>query len=254
LRGFFLHRRWLAFLLVLGVWQLIVMRMTTSLFPTPVRVAESMVDIVGSGLFLEHLGPSFLRIGIGFAAAMLLGTVVGVLMGSRRFWEQFFQDIIVVGLSLPGLIYALLSVIIFGLSLTAPVMAILVASYPFIAVNIREGVKAIDKELIDMSRVYRVDRQKVLRQVILPSLVPFIFSAIRVGFTIAWKVSVLTEVFGANSGVGYMMRVDFQLFKLRGILAWGLLFGGVMLLIEYGILLPVERRFARWRPKMEKVI
>jgi NitT/TauT family transport system permease protein len=254
LRRFFLHRRWLAFFLVLLVWQVITMRMTSGLFPTPFRVAEAMYDIVATGLFFENIGDSFLRIGIGFVAAMLLGTAVGVLMGSRRFWEQFFQDVIVVGLSLPGLIYALLSVIIFGLGLTAPVVAILVASYPFIAVNIREGVKAIDKELIDMTRAYRVEQQKVLRQVILPSLMPFIFAAIRVGFTIAWKVSVLTEVFGASSGVGYMMRVDFQLFRIRGIMAWGLLFGGVMLLIEYGILLPAERHFARWRPRMEKVI
>jgi NitT/TauT family transport system permease protein len=254
LRRFFLHRRWLAFFLVLLVWQLITMRMTSGLFPTPFRVAEAMYDIVATGLFFENIGDSFLRIGIGFVAAMLLGTAVGVLMGSRRFWEQFFQDVIVVGLSLPGLIYALLSVIIFGLGLTAPVVAIVVASYPFIAVNIREGVKSIDKELIDMARAYRVERQKVLRQVILPSLIPFIFAAIRVGFTIAWKVSVLTEVFGASTGVGYMMRVDFQLFKIRGIMAWGLLFGGVMLLIEYGILLPAERHFARWRPRMEKVI
>lgn len=254
LRRFFLHRRWLAFFLVLLVWQVITMRMTSGLFPTPFRVAEAMYDIVATGLFFENIGDSFLRIGIGFVAAMLLGTAVGVLMGSRRFWEQFFQDVIVVGLSLPGLIYALLSVIIFGLGLTAPVVAILVASYPFIAVNIREGVKAIDKELIDMTRAYRVEQQKVLRQVILPSLMPFIFAAIRVGFTIAWKVSVLTEVFGASTGVGYMMRVDFQLFKIRGMMAWGLLFGGVMLLIEYGILLPAERHFARWRPRMEKVI
>ncbi|MEJ2555246.1 MAG: ABC transporter permease [Anaerolineae bacterium] len=254
LRRFFLHRRWIAFFLVLLAWQVITMRMTSGLFPTPFRVAEAMYNIVATGLFFEHIGDSFLRIGIGFVAAMLLGTAVGVLMGSRRFWEQFFQDVLVVGLSLPGLIYALLSVIIFGLGLTAPVMAILVASYPFIAVNIREGVKAIDKELIDMTRAYRVEQQKVLRQVILPSLMPFIFAAIRVGFTIAWKVSVLTEVFGASSGVGYMMRVDFQLFRIRGIMAWGLLFGGVMLLIEYGILLPAERHFARWRPRMEKVI
>ncbi len=157
-------------------------------------------------------------------------------------------------ISLPGLIYALLSVIVFGLGLLAPVMAIMAASVPFIAVNIREGVKSIDKDLLDMGRAYRVPEGKVLRQIVMPSLLPFVMAAIRIGFTIAWKVSVLTEVFGATTGIGYMMRVSFQLFRLRHIMAWGLLFGGVMLLIEYGILLPAERYFARWRPKVEKVI
>ncbi len=254
LRRFVLHRRWLAFLLVLVAWQFLTTRMVSGLFPTPVGVAEATYDIVVSGLFFEHLADSFLRIGIGFAVAMLLGMVLGILMGSRRFWEQFFQDVLVVMISLPGLIYALLSVIVFGLGLLAPVMAIMAASVPFIAVNIREGVKSIDKDLLDMGRAYRVPEGKVLRQIVMPSLLPFVMAAIRIGFTIAWKVSVLTEVFGATTGIGYMMRVSFQLFRLRHIMAWGLLFGGVMLLIEYGILLPAERYFARWRPKVEKVI
>lgn len=254
LRRFFLHRRWLAFLLVLVAWQVLVTRMTTGLFPTPLGVAEATYEIVVSGLFFEHLAASFLRIGIGFTAAMAIGTALGVLMGSRRFWEQFFQDVIVVMISLPGLIYALLSVIIFGLGLTAPVLAIVAASVPFVAVNIRQGVKSVDKGLLDMGRAYRVREGKVLRQIVMPSLLPFVMAAIRIGFTIAWKVSVLTEVFGATSGIGYMIRVSFQLFRIRHIMAWGLLFGGVMLLIEYGILIPAERYFARWRPKVEKVI
>jgi NitT/TauT family transport system permease protein len=254
LRRFILHRRWLAFLLVLVAWQILTMRMVTGMFPRPLTVAEAMYDVVVSGLFLEHLADSFLRIGIGFAVAMAVGTILGVLMGSRRFWEQFFQDVLVVMISLPGLIFALLSVIIFGLGLVAPIMAIVAAAIPFIAVNIREGVKSIDKDLLDMSRAYRVRDGKVLRQLVIPSLLPFVMAATRIGFTIAWKVSVLTEVFGATTGIGYMMRVSFQLFRLRHVMAWGLLFGGVMLLIEYGILLPADRHFARWRPKVGKVI
>lgn len=254
LRGFVLHRRWLAFLLVVLGWQLLTTRMTSGLFPAPMGVAEAVYEIVVSGLFFEHLAASFVRIGIGFTAAMIIGTALGVLMGSRRFWDQFLQDGLVVMISLPGLIYALLSVIIFGLGLAAPVVAIVAASVPFVAVNIREGVKSINKDLLDMARAYGVREGKVLRQVVMPSLLPFVMAAVRIGFTIAWKVSVLTEVFGATIGIGYMMRVSFQLFRIRHILAWGLLFGGVMLLIEYGILIPAERYFARWRPKVDKVI
>jgi len=254
LKGVILHRRWLAFLIVLAVWQLIAMGTKSSLLPTPWRVAGSMWEILISGLFFRHMSDSLQRIGIGFVSAMFIGTAIGVAMGARRFWDKFFQDVVVLMLSLPGLIYALLSVMIFGLGTTAPVVAILCAAYPFITVNIREGVKVINKELLDMSRAFRVERWKVLRQVVLPSLLPFFLVATRVGFTIAWKVSVLTEVYGASSGVGYMIRVNFQMFRLRDIIAWGLLFGGVMMLIEYGILLPAERYFARWRPKIDKVI
>ena len=85
----------------------------------------------------------------------------------------------------------------------------------------------------------------MVRKVILPSLLPFIMAAIRVGFTIAWKVAVLTEVFGASSGIGYQLRYNFQLFSMRTMVAWALLFGAVMLVIEYGILVPAENHLAR---------
>ena len=246
--------RWLALLLILGLWQSIAIVVDIGLLPTPTQVIVAGWDLVASGLFFQELGNSMVRILIGFGTAMLVGIIVGILMGSRRFWDEFFQDLVVLGLSLPGLIYALMSVMIFGLGLLAPVVAILLAAYPFVAVNIREGVKAIDKEFLDMSRVYFVGRWRVIRQIILPSLLPFIMAATRVGFTIAWKVAVLTEVFGAASGIGYQLRYNFQLFSMRTMIAWALLFGVVMLIIEYAILVPSEKRFARWRPKVKEVI
>lgn len=249
-----IHPRWLAIIAFLIAWQLYAVYRNTRVIPVPAKVANEVWKILSTGIFFEHLAASMTRILIGFGVAMLLGTTVGILMGSRRSWDEFFKDLVVFGLALPGLIYALLSVMAFGVSLAAPVVAITATSYPFVAVNISEGVKAIDKELLDMGRAYKVERGKMVRQVILPSLVPFIFAAIRTGFAISWKVNTLVEVFGAVNGAGFMIRASFLNFSTAGIIAWSLLFAGLMLIIEYGILLPLERHFARWRPKMEKVI
>ena len=254
LRGFFLNRRWITFVVVILTWHFFALTVDIDLFPTPVRVLESLKEILGDGLFLDQLGDSMVRIGFGFSLGLTLGIITGLLMGSRDFWNKFFQDLIVLGLSLPGLVYALLSVMVFGIGLAAPVAAITAASLPFIAVNVREGVRSVDKDLIDMCRIYQIDRGRLIRQVIVPTLIPFIMAASRIGFTVAWKVAVLTEVFGASSGIGYQMRYQFQLFSVRGIVAWALLFGLVMLVIEYGALIPMERHFNRWRPKIEKVI
>jgi len=249
-----LSPRWLAILIILVAWQVYATIRVSRLVPTPLKVAITTWDVLASGLFFEHLAASLVRILLGFALAMLVGTAVGVLMGSRRSWDEFFKDFVILGLALPGLIYALLSVMFFGISLLAPLVAILFTSYPFVAVNISEGVKALDKDLLDMSHAYRVGRWRVVRQVILPSLLPFILAAIRNGFAIAWKVCTLVEVFGAIRGVGYMIRASFDSYSVHGILAWALLFGGVMLAIEYGCMVPAERYFGRWRPKVKQVI
>jgi len=248
------NRRWVTLFVVVGVWQLIALVVDIDLFPTPIRVLESLGDALEGGLFFDQLGDSMIRISIGFGLGLVGGILIGLLMGSRKFWNRFFQDLIVLGLSLPGLIYALLAVMVFGIGLTAPVVAIALASLPFVAVNVREGVKSVDKQLLEMCRVYQVHRKRVIWRVIIPTLMPFIMAAVRIGFTVAWKVAVLTEVFGASTGIGYQMRYQFQLFSVRGIVAWALLFGIVMLIIEYSFLIPLERHVGRWRPKVEKVI
>jgi NitT/TauT family transport system permease protein len=148
----------------------------------------------------------------------------------------------------------LLAIMVLGIGLAAPVTAIALASLPFVAVNVREGVKSVDKQLLDMCSVYRIDRPRLIRRVIVPTLMPFIMAAVRIGFTVAWKVAVLTEVFGASTGIGYQMRYQFGIFSVRGIVAWALLFGIVRLVIEYGALIPLERYFDRWRPQVKKVI
>ena len=249
-----LSYRWLALIIILSIWQAVAIFVDIGLLPSPGKVIAAGWELLSTGFFFKELAASLVRIILGFGTAMVIGIIVGVLMGARRFWDEFFEIPVIVGLSLPGLIYALMAVMILGLGLTTPVIAILLAAYPFIAVNIREGVKATDKELVDMARVYLVDRWKMVTKVILPGLLPFIMAAIRVGFTIAWKVAVLTEVFGASTGIGYQLRYNFQLFSMRTMVAWALLFGAVMLAIEYGLLAPAEKRFARWRPAVKEVI
>ena len=254
LKRFILSPRWLSVIILLIAWELLAIYRDTRVIPRLERIYIELSHILFSGLFFEHLYASMVRILAGFTVAMLVGTIVGILMGSRRSWDEFFRDVVLFGLALPGLIYALVSVMLFGLSIMASIVAITATSYPFIAINIREGVRSIDKDLLDMGRAYRVNRDKVVRKIILPSLLPFFLAAIRIGFSIAWKVTTLVEVFGTTNGVGWQIRASFDVYSVHGMLAWALLFGAVMLAIEYGILLPIERYFGRWRPKADQVI
>jgi NitT/TauT family transport system permease protein len=254
LKQFFLSPRWLFLFVVLTLWNTYAIFRQSRLMPTPLKVGMSMWKILESGVFLEQLAASMVRILIGFSLSMLIGIIIGILMGSRKNWDQFFRAIVILCLALPGLIYALVCVMFFGISILAPVTAIIAGSFPFVVVNVREGVKALDKDLIDMSNSYKVGRGKVVTKVILPSLLPFVLAAVRNSFAVAWKICTLVEVFGAVSGIGYMIKNSFDQYAVHGIIAWALLFGGVMLIIEYGFLVPAERYLARWRPQFKQVI
>ena len=217
------------------------------LLPSPLTVGAEMWEIVASGEFIRHFQSTILKVFAGFFFAVLIGTPIGYLMGSSRYWKAFFQDPVMIAGSVPGLTYAVLALVIFGISLEGPILAVALISMPYVAINVAEGMEGVDRKLIEMSHVYRRNQQNILRHVLIPSILPFAFAGVRLSFALAWKVEQLTEVFGSSSGVGFKIRQEFEDFSIVGVLAWVLLFIAFMLIIERFVLVQLERRLFRWR-------
>jgi NitT/TauT family transport system permease protein len=118
---------------------------------------------------------------------------------------------------------------------------------PALTVSVVQGVRAIDPDIIEMAHVFRIPRSVQLRRLWLPAMMPFLLSGARLGFSLAWKVIVLVEIFGLSSGVGYQLNSEFSSQNVAGVLAWTIAFGVVMAVIEYGVLQTAERRLTRWR-------
>ena len=152
-----------------------------------------------------------------------------------------------VGLTVPGLVWALLCVIWFGVSLANPIVAVALSAAPAIALTVAQGVRSVDADLIEMAYVFRLSRAVQLRRLWLPALAPHLLSACRFGLSLAWKVIVLVEIFGMSSGVGYQLNSAFSSQNVAAMLAWTLSFGIVMAILEYGVLQSLERYLSRWR-------
>lgn len=215
--------------------------------PSPLLVVQEMADIIATGQFGTHVLATLGRLSIGFAIAFAAGAAIGIAMGRSVYWREFFGDYTMLTLTTPGLVFALISAMFFGLSPLGPVVAIVLTAMPHVTVNVYEGVRAIPRELLDMAKVYEVDRSARLRNVVVPAVAPYLFTAARYGFAIAWKITALTELFGSSSGVGFQIRTEFLLFSMRGVLAWTLFLVGFAIFMERIVLMRMERRFFRWR-------
>jgi NitT/TauT family transport system permease protein len=224
--------------------------MSDRLLVPPAGVAREIGTILQSGDLWMHLSSTLQKIAIGFTLAFLVGTTIGLLTQSR-WWEAFFKDWVTSTMTTPGLVYALVVGVIFGFSPVGPIVAILFASFSYVTVNVAEGIRSLPKDLIDMSKAFHVSGASRLRNVIVPHLAPYIFTGVRYGFSIAWKVTVLTEVFASNVGIGFIMRVEYQLFSMAGLLAWISIFFILMLFLEKVVLQFIERRFFRWREEVK---
>jgi NitT/TauT family transport system permease protein len=224
--------------------------MSDRLLVPPAEIAREIQDIFLSGELWLHLRSTLTKIAIGFSISFLFGAFVGIVTQSR-WWDSFFRDWVTATMTTPGLVYALVSGILFGFSPIGPIFAIVLASFSYVTVNVAEGVRALPKDLIDMSKSFRVTGGRRLRHVVIPHLAPYLFTGVRYGFSIAWKVTVLTEVFASNVGIGFIMRVQYQLFSMSGLLAWIAIFFILMLFLEKGVLQFIENRFFRWRQEVK---
>jgi NitT/TauT family transport system permease protein len=151
--------------------------------------------------------------------------------------------------SIPGITYAVLALVLFGISILGPVLSVGLVSMPYVAINVAEGLDSVDRRLVQMSDAFGRQRPTIVRNVLIPSVAPFAFAGVRLSFALAWKVEQLTEVFGSSSGVGFQIRHEFEDFSIPGMLAWVLLFIVFMILLERFVIAKLERYLFRWRPE-----
>ncbi len=217
--------------------------------PSPLAVAALMATEAASGALLFHISITLARVAAAFTLAMAAGIALGILMGRSRTADELLDLPVIVALNLPALVIIVLAYIWAGLTETAAIMAVALNKFPNTAVTVREGTRALDRDLDEMARAYRLDRRMRLEHVIIPQLAPFIAAAARTGLSLIWKIVLVVELLGRPNGVGFEIGTAFQLFDVARILAYALAFVAVIVAIEYLLVQPFERRVSRWRPR-----
>ncbi|WP_375002396.1 ABC transporter permease [Aeromicrobium sp. CTD01-1L150] len=234
-------------LALLVVWGAASAWIGPDILPGPVAVSERLINVVLYEDFVRHMAATIARVMTGLVASLSIATVLGIAMGLSRNAERFLDGLILLGRVMPGLAWALLALMVVGVSGRAPIFAVLLAVTPLLTLQIWEATKALDSDLFRMARVFDATRMMVFRQVVVPATLPSIVGGAKLGLTLSWKVVVLAELFGVTSGVGAEINRNFQIFSLDGVLAWALAFGAVMALVEYAIIGPIYSRLTRWR-------
>ncbi len=240
----------LTFAACVVLWKIVSLFFFPIFFPGPVLLLERMIALYGSPATYAVVGVTLARILEGFAISMLVGMAFGLMMGLKRSIEIFFDSWIMVLLTFPAVCWAFLSVLWFGLSQTAPIFTIVLIVFPYVAMNIWAGTKAVEKDLITMGKVYKADRSLMLRKVLIPQLMPYIFSSLRISLSLSWKIALVAEAFGAGSGVGQQLTYWFQETRVDMMLAWGVSFMIVMVLIDLLVFRTWARHTFAWRPQV----
>ncbi|MBN9887207.1 ABC transporter permease [Pelagibaca abyssi] len=217
------------------------------ILPQPWALVQPFAQALRSGELLFHLGWTLTRVLWAFVLAMSLGIALGLVMGRFPAVDRWLDPWLVIFLNLPALVLIVLCYLWIGLNETAAIVAVTLNKIPNVATVIREGARALDPGLDDMTGVYRMPRLRRMRHVVLPQLAPFITAAARSGVAVIWKIVLVVEFLGRSNGVGFQIHLYFQLFDVGMVLVYAFSFIAVMLAVEWLVLQPWERRVRRWR-------
>lgn len=200
-------------------------------------------------ILIYQSGSSLVRVGVGFAFAVLIGVPVGFAMGYFKWFDSNMDPLISIFRPIPPIAWIPLAILWFGLGMKPTIFIIFIGTLFPIILNTQQGVRSASKRLTEFALVLGATRAQILRKVIVYEAFPSVITGMRIGFGIGWMSVVAAEMIAAKSGLGYLVMTARWVFAtdivLAGMLVIGLIgFGGDLLLRT------VEARFMRWRAGM----
>jgi NitT/TauT family transport system permease protein len=222
------------FAVVGGIWEIIALAgvFPRRLFPTLEDVASSFVQLTISGILPHHAIDTIIRLLSGFTLAGIFGVTIGVLMARSRRAEDIFLPLVSICAPIPGLAYAPLFLLWFGLGNLSSVLLVgFVSAFPIIF-NSWTGVKAVKEIWIRSAQSMGADDRRLFRHVILPGALPYILTGMRLGLAQAWRILVAVEMLAAVPwGLGWMI------FGARKFLNTDVMMAGIVVIAVIGLAL-----------------
>ncbi len=233
--------------LLIVVWAQLAARTSPYVLPAPGKVGQTLIELLQSGALWVHVFATLYRVVAGFLLGMGLALILGLVASSRGTVRAVLRDINAVLNATSVFVWIVLALIWFGLTDRAPIFTTLMITIPVLLSNVFEGIDSLDRKLLEMAQVYRFGPVSTFLHVTVPSLVPYLFAGSRVAFALGLRVSVVAEIFGVSTGVGYMMNFARDTLRTDGVFAWAAVLILMMLLIDNLLFAPLARWLARWR-------
>lgn len=251
--------RVLSLAVLLFVWWLVAeLNVWDDLFvPDPSAVWQRFIESetthdgqVGlSGYYLhEHLWASLVRIFTGVAAAVVFGTALGLALAMSRKFQLIVEPYVNFLRALPPLAYFSLLIIWFGIENTSKIWLLFLAAFPPIALSVLSGVRGIPQQRLDAIRALGAGRRETLRHVILPSVLPELFTGIRLAIGFAWTTIVAAETVDGIPGIGGLAWSTKKFMQTDVAVLCIIVIGVAAILLDQGVK-AIERRAVPWRGK-----
>jgi len=241
----------ISFLLLLAAWKLISLVISSEIIlPSPENTAISMLDLIRTREFFIIILSSLQRGVLGFILSFVLGIFFGFLSGLSRIFRSIFEPFLSVIRTTPVITIILIALIWFKAN-NVPVFASFLMAFPIICTNVIEGIDSIDQKILEMAKIFRIKKSRVIGEIYIPSLIPFLTAAVSTSFGIGWKVVIAAEVLSQPKyAIGTSLQTSKIYLNINDVFAWTIYAILIGYVIERIIRL-AESKTVKWKKKNE---
>ena len=235
-------------------WLVTAMGWVRPLFvPSPGSIVMKFVEISNNGFtgtpFIEHVLISTARVFGAFLLACIIGLPLGLAMGMSPVIRGIFDPPIEFYRPIPPLAYLPLMIIWFGIGEMSKILLIFLSVFAPVVLGARSGVRSAAIEQIHAAYSFGATRWQVMRHVIMPSALPEILTAMRIGIGFGWTTLVAAEMVAATQGLGYMVLSASQFLQTPVVILG--IFIIAIIAFSFDLLMRVlERRLVPWKGRM----
>lgn len=236
---------------ILGAWQYASGRLVEEIFiSSPVLVAQRLVELFRTGEILVHLRATVTAVVEGYVAGAIIGVALGFATGRSETLSQTIEPFLMAFYSIPKMALAPLFVIWLGIGLASKVAIVFISVFFLTFFNTYAGVKGVNEDLVNIARIMRASRWRVLRGVILPAAMPSIMLGLRMGLPYGIIGAFVGEFIASNKGIGYFILYSSSVFDSTGVFAGVFTLLALVVLANWG-LGRLEAWLIRWKPAQD---
>lgn len=220
------------------------------LLPSPLMVAERLASLLVSGDLIIQAGLTLYRTLVGFGLAVLIGSLIGLWMGTSRAAEWFFEPIISISFPTPKISFLPIFILWFGaFDLSKILISTFICSFPVISACY-EGVKDRDKYLLWVGKNLGMSERKIFWKITLPGVVPALLNGAEVSLPFAFIAVTVSEMMAGGGGIGARMMLAARFADSKSV------FASIVVLALLGALLAfgagvIRRHLLRWHTEVE---
>lgn len=235
-------------LALLALWQLAAL---SGVFPAqvlvpPADVAETLWSLARSGELERHIGESLFRLGLGYLIGAIAGLAFGACIALSRLAEAALAPAFLAVWQVPVIAFVPVLVIFLGIDEPFKIAIVALATFFPVALATFDGIRGVPKAWFDVARVYRTRIPDLILRILVPATVPAVLTGMRVALTRSWVVLVAAELLAADSGIGQMMEMGRQMFRIDVVLAGVVVSGVIGFALDRGAK-AIEHRATRWK-------